>query len=239
MRSLQDQVARIAEAATEAAGLHASSHESEPGQRNDEQDRGRAPQVEHKGQRNTLSQISEEKAKAARETARIAAAEEEAKREKDRLAAQKAEQERAQAEIARGMEAVREAALQRSILLSRIPRCQGQVLCQFNGKKDFVSIFLELADGVLRMNDGDAVLRKCANCKTSASLFRSQTNVVLRLTCGTTYARAPCVEQCHGRGVQRRRAQTTTQGPRERFSRGSSGLRQCWKQKVRAVCGHG
>ena len=59
------------------------------------------------------------------------------------------------------MEAVKEAALQRSILLSRIPRCQGEVMCQFDGKKNFVSIFLDLADGVLRMNNGDEVLRKC------------------------------------------------------------------------------
>jgi hypothetical protein len=102
--------------------------------------------------------------------------------QKVRLARQKAEQERAQvglslsvslsvslslklsimqAEIARGMEAVGESALQRSILLSRIPRCQGQAMCQFNGKEAFVSIFLELADGVLRMNDGDTVLRTC------------------------------------------------------------------------------
>ena len=88
-------------------------------------------------------------------------AEEEAQREQVRLARQKAERERAQEEIARGMEAVKEAALQRSILLSRIPRCQGQVMCQFNGKEEFVSIFLELADGILRMNDGDIVLRTC------------------------------------------------------------------------------
>ena len=166
--SLQDQVATIAAAAAEAAGLHARSLESEPGQKNDDHERGRAAQPEHKGQRNTPLQISAEKAKAAREKARTEAAEEEAEREKVRLAAQKVEQERAQAEIARGMEAVKEAALQRSILLSRIPRCQGQVLCQFNGKKDFVSIFLELADGVLRLNDGDAMLRECVNCKTSA-----------------------------------------------------------------------
>jgi hypothetical protein len=77
-----------------------------------------------------------------------------------RRAVEKVEQERAQAEIARGMEAVTEPALQRSILLSRIPRCQGQVLCQFDGKKSFVSIFLELADGALRMSDGDTALRK-------------------------------------------------------------------------------
>ena len=93
------------------------------------------------------------------EQARLSA-EEEAEAERERIAAEKAEQEREQAEVARGMEAVKEAALQRSILLSRIPRCQGQVLCQINGKKAFISVFLELAEGVLRMYDGDSALRK-------------------------------------------------------------------------------
>ena len=79
---------------------------------------------------------------------------------------------REQAEVARGIEEVREAALQRSILLSRIPRCQGQAQCQFNGKKTFASVFLELTDGVLRMNDGDEVLRKCVATLLTASVTR-------------------------------------------------------------------
>ena len=164
----QETIARIAEAAAKAADMHTSSHESDANH-NDEQEQVRAAAKEHKHPGTAAAQIAAEEHEAERERARIAAAEEEAEREKTRLAAEKAEQERAQAEIARGMEVVREAALQRSILLSRIPRCQGQVQCQFDGKKAFAHVFLELGDGVLRINDGDAVLRKCVTHRQCSS----------------------------------------------------------------------
>lgn len=178
----QEKIASIAEAAAEAADMQTSSLESDAGQ-NDEQEQVRPAATEHKDPGTAAAQIAAEEEEAEREKARIAAAEEEAEREKARLAAEKAEQERAQAEIARGMEVVREAALQRSILLSRIPRCQGQVQCQVNGKKTFANVFLELADGVLRMNDGDAVLRKCVR-RPQRALHRSHAGlpVLLHLT---------------------------------------------------------
>ena len=171
MASGQEKIAAIAQAAAEAATLQTVSLESDPDQK-DEQEHVRAAGTNYNDPDTVAALMAAAEEETAREKARIAAAEEEAEHETARLAAEKAEQERAQAEIARGMEEVREAALQRSILLSRIPRCQGQAQCQFNGKKTFTSVFLELSDGVLRMIDGDEVLRKCVTRRQCASVTR-------------------------------------------------------------------
>ena len=157
-----DQIAEVAEAAS-AAAERAMRESFAPGEGfdgdGDVDDGSAAREADMMRQSRSEKKAAEEAAKAEqerREEAERLEQEREAERlEVERVAAELAEQERAQAEIARGMEQVAEAALERSILLSRIPKMQGSVQVQFSGKKQFSRAFLELVEGVLRFKDED------------------------------------------------------------------------------------
>lgn len=156
-----EQIAEVAEAAS-AAAERAMRESFAPGEGFDDEEDA-APEVDMMRQSRSEKKAAEVAAKAEQERCEEAqrlerervAREEAARLEAEKVAAELTEQERAQAEIARGLEQVKEAALERSILLSRIPKMQGSVQVQFGGKKQISRVFLELVEGVLRFKDED------------------------------------------------------------------------------------